>query len=277
MDLPEASSPSMRLDRAVEGFLRRDRQAVIGALLLLTSLAWIYLIVLAGEMGMTLTGGMEHMQSMMALKPWTTLDAIFMFSMWAVMMVGMMTPSATPMILLYAMALRKRANTDSPLIPTAAFFAGYVAVWVLFSAAATAAQWGLERAALLSPMMTSTSTILAGIVLIMAGVYQWTPYKHACLTRCREPVWFLSRIWRDGTGGAFRMGLVHGAFCLGCCWVLMALLFVGGVMNLLSVAAITVFVMVEKVAPFGRGIGRASALGLLALGVFMIVSGNGHH
>ena len=232
---------------------------------------------LVGEMGMTLTGGMEQMQSMMALRPWTTLDAIFMFLMWAVMMVGMMTPSATPMILLYAMVSRKRAKADSPLISTAAFFAGYLAVWSAFSAAATGAQWGLERAALLSPMMTSTSAVFAGIVLIAAGLYQWTSCKNACLTRCREPVWFLSRIWRDGTGGAFRMGLVHGAFCLGCCWVLMALLFVGGVMNLLSVAAITVFVLVEKVTPFGRGIARVAAFGLVALGVFMIVVGNGHY
>jgi len=277
MALSEMSSSSIHLDRAVEGFLRRDRHAVVGALILLTALAWGYLVLLAGEMGMTLSGGMEQIQSMMAPRPWTTLDAIFMFSMWAVMMVGMMTPSATPMILLYAMVLRKSAKTDSPLIPTAAFFAGYVAVWSGFSAAATGAQWGLERATLLSPMMISTSTVFAGTVLIVAGVYQWTPYKNVCLARCREPVWFLSRMWRDGTRGAFRMGLVHGAFCLGCCWLLMALLFVGGVMNLLSVAAITVFVMVEKVAPFGRGFGRATALGLVALGVFMIVLGNGYH
>jgi len=242
--MAEMASSSIHLDRAVEGLLRRDRFAVIGALIVLTALAWGYLVLLGGEMGMTLTGAMEQIQSVVALRPWTALDAMFMFLMWAVMMVGMMTPSATPMILLYAMVSRKRAKTDSPLIPTAAFFAGYLAVWSAFSAAATGAQWGLERAALLSPMMISSSTLFAGIVLIAAGVYQWSPYKNACLTRCREPVWFLSRIWRDGTGGAFRMGLVHGAFCLGCCWVLMALLFVGGVMNLLSVAAVTVFVMV---------------------------------
>jgi predicted metal-binding membrane protein len=277
MALSEIRSSSVHLDRAVEGLLRRDRFAVIGALIVLTSLAWGYLVVLVGEMGMTLTGGMEQMQSMMALRPWTALDAIFMFLMWAVMMVGMMTPSASPMILLYAMVSRKRAKVDSPLISTAAFFAGYLAVWSAFSAAATGAQWGLERAALLSPMMTSTSAIFAGIVLMAAGLYQWTSYKNACLTRCREPVWFLSRIWRDGTRGAFRMGFVHGAFCLGCCWVLMALLFVGGVMNLLTVAAITVFVIVEKVVPFGRGIGRAAAIGLVALGVFMVVVGNGHY
>jgi predicted metal-binding membrane protein len=277
MALSEIRSSSVHLDRAVEGLLQRDRFAVIGAMIVLTTLAWGYLVVLVGEMGMTLTGGMEQMQSMMALRPWTALDAIFMFLMWAVMMVGMMTPSASPMILLYAMVSRKRAKTDSPLISTAAFFAGYLAVWSAFSAAATGAQWGLERAALLSPMMTSTSAIFAGIVLMAAGLYQWTSYKNACLTRCREPVWFLSRIWRDGTGGAFRMGLVHGAYCLGCCWVLMALLFVGGVMNLLSVAAIAVFVMLEKVAPIGRGIGRAAAFGLVALGMFMIVVGNGHY
>jgi predicted metal-binding membrane protein len=173
--------------------------------------------------------------------------------------------------------LRKKARTESPLIPTASFFAGYITVWLAFSAAATGAQWGLERAALLSPMMVSNSTTFAGIVLILAGAYQGTPYKNACLSRCRDPVWFLTRIWRDGSGGAFRMGLAHGSFCLGCCWVLMALLFVGGVMNLLSVAAITVFVLVEKVAPFGRVVGRAAALILVALGIFLILSGNSTH
>ena len=267
----------MAIDQAVEGFLRRDRQAVIGALLLVTGLAWFYLILLASEMGVTLVGGDQPMANMIVVKAWTTIDAMFMFLMWAVMMVGMMTPSATPMILLYTTVLRKRARTESPLIPTASFFAGYITVWLVFSAAATGAQWGLERAALLSPMMVSNSTTFAGIVLVLAGAYQGTPYKNACLSRCRDPVWFLSRIWRDGSGGAFRMGLVHGSFCLGCCWVLMALLFVGGVMNLLSVAAITVFVLVEKVAPFGRVVGRAAALILVALGLFLILSGNSTH
>ena len=262
----------MSLDRAVEEFLRRDRRVVVGSLLLLTVLAWAYLAVVATGMGAAQTGGMETIENMMALKPWSTLDALFVFMMWAIMMVGMMTPSATPMILLYSTVLRKRAKRDNPLVPTAAFFAGYVAVWMIFSVAATGAQWGLERAALLSPMMASTSTVFAGLVLIAAGAYQWTPYKNACLSRCRDPVWFLSRMWRDGTGGAFRMGLVHGAFCLGCCWVLMALLFVGGVMNLLCVAAITVFVMLEKAAPFGREMGRAAACGLVAAGVLMIAS-----
>ena len=260
----------MRLNRTVEEFLRRDRRVVVGALLLLTVLAWTYLAAAATEMGAPTTGGMVRVENMMALRPWSTLDAVFMFMMWAIMMVGMMTPSATPMILLYSTVLRKRAKSDNPVVPTAAFLAGYVAVWMIFSVAATGAQWGLERAALLSPMMASTSPLFAGLVLIAAGVYQWTPYKNACLSRCRDPVWFLSRMWRDGTGGAFRMGLVHGAFCLGCCWVLMALLFVGGVMNLLCVAAITVFVMLEKAAPFGREMGRAAAWALVAVGGLMM-------
>lgn len=262
----------MGVDRAVEGFLRRDRQIVAGALGLLTCVAWVYLLLLVDEMGMTLTGGMQDVGRMLVLEPWTALDAAFMFSMWAVMMVGMMTPSATPMILLYALVLRRKAGSGNPVIPTAAFFAGYVAVWTVFSATATGAQWALERAALLSPMMAGTSAVFDGIVLVAAGVYQWTPYKSACLKRCRNPVWFLSRLWRDGTAGAFRMGFLHGVFCLGCCWALMALLFVGGVMNLLCVAAITVFVLVEKVVPAGPVVGRASALVLMVLGVLMIAS-----
>ena len=147
------------------------------------------------------------------------------------MMVGMMLPSATPMVLLYARVCRKSLDMAAP--DTGAFVMGYVAVWTLFSAAATALQWGLEQAALLSPTMTSASPFFAGMVLVLAGLYQWTPAKQACLSRCRSPVEFLSTHWRPGAGGAFAMGLRHGAFCVGCCWALMALLFVGGVMNLL--------------------------------------------
>ena len=181
----------------VEGFLRRDRQVVVAALVIITALAWAYLVTLTNQMDMTLTGGMKEMGSMLSLKPWSSSDALLMFGMWAVMMVGMMTPSAAPMILLYALVLRKRFSSVNVVSRTSSFFAGYVVVWMAFSAVATTAQWGLEGAALLSPMMTSTSTLLGSIVLIVAGVYQWTPYKDACLKRCREPVWFLSRIWRD--------------------------------------------------------------------------------
>jgi len=208
--------------------------------------------------------------ALMKRTPWTAIDALFMFLRGAVMMLGMMLPSATPMILLYARVVRHSAKNTEPLIHTSAFLAGYVVVWTIFSVTATAMQYGLEQAALLSPMMISASPVFGGIVLLVAAVYQWTPYKNACLRRCRSPVWFLSTYWRDGANGALRMGLAHGAYCLGCCWALMLLLFVGGVMNLLCIAAITIFVLAEKVLPRGHDIGRVGAIILGLSGIALI-------
>lgn len=253
------------LDHAVERLLKRDRLVVLTGLVAMTLLAWAYLVNLALQMDMG-----ESVASMAMLKPWSALDAAMMFLMWAVMMVGMMVPSATPMILLYAHVLRWRASDAEPLVPTSAFFAGYITVWVGFSAAATLLQWWLEQAALLSPMMVSTSPVFAGLVLITAAVYQWSPLKESCLQHCRSPIWYLSTHWRHGIGGAYVMGVQHGAYCLGCCWLLMALLFVGGVMNLLTVAAITIFVLLEKTAPLGRAIGRFGGGILMLSGVAMI-------
>ncbi len=265
-------SSTRAFDRAAEQLLRRDRQVVLAGLVLIAALAWAYLVYLVLRMDM---GGMdmggESMAGMMQLAPWSATDALLMFVMWAVMMVGMMLPSATPMVLLYARVVRHNAEDDNPLTNSGAFLAGYVIVWTLFSAAATTLQWGLEQAALLSPMMVSTSPTLGGLLLIAAAVYQWTPYKDACLQRCRAPAWFLSKHWRNGAGGALRMGLIHGAYCLGCCWSLMLLLFVGGVMNLLVIAAITIFVLLEKVAPRGRTLGRAGALLLGGAGFALLV------
>jgi len=234
---------------------------VLGSIAAVTALAWLYLVVIAG---------MTSMADMARLRPWTGAEAVMMFIMWAVMMVGMMLPSATPMVLLYARVCRKSLDMAAP--DTGAFVMGYVAVWTLFSAAATALQWGLEQAALLSPTMTSASPFFAGMVLVLAGLYQWTPAKQACLSRCRSPVEFLSTHWRPGAGGAFAMGLRHGAFCVGCCWALMALLFVGGVMNLLWVALITVFVLLEKVVPFGHGVGKTAGALLALAGLAVIVA-----
>jgi predicted metal-binding membrane protein len=235
---------------------------VLGSIAAVTALAWLYLVVMAA--------GMTSMADMARLRPWTGAEAVMMFIMWAVMMVGMMLPSATPMVLLYARVCRKSLDMAAP--DTGAFVMGYVAVWTLFSAAATALQWGLEQAALLSPTMTSASPFFAGMVLVLAGLYQWTPAKQACLSRCRSPVEFLSTHWRPGAGGAFAMGLRHGAFCVGCCWALMALLFVGGVMNLLWVALITVFILLEKVVPFGHGVGKTAGALLALAGLAVIVA-----
>jgi predicted metal-binding membrane protein len=251
------------------GLPRRERVFVLAGLGAAVSLSWAYLIDMAA--GMESMAGM--MAGMMQPKPWTALDTLMMFVMWAVMMVGMMLPSATPTILLFAAVSRRHRAGGRRLAPVWTFVAGYIAVWTAYSLGATALQWGLERAALLSPMMASTSPLFGGLILIAAGLYQWSPAKYRCLEHCRTPVEFLSRRWRDGAFGALVMGIEHGAFCLGCCWILMALLFVGGVMNLLWVAALTVFVLAEKAAPFGRGLGQVSAGLLVLAGVAIIAAG----
>jgi len=199
-----------------------------------------------------------------------------MFTMWAIMMVGMMLPSATPTTLVYAAVARKADREGTPVAPAAIFVLGYLLMWTVFSLGATAAQWALEAAALLSPMMVSTSPALGGALLIGAGVYQLTPMKDACLEHCRSPAHFISAHWRPGSLGAFRMGIEHGAYCLGCCWILMGLLFVGGVMNLLWIAAITLYVLLEKVLPYGLGRGRFAGVAMIASGTWVLfLTGSG--
>jgi predicted metal-binding membrane protein len=248
---------------------RRDRAAVLAGLAGVTLLSWAYLVLLARRMGAM--SGMDAMR----LAPWTPADFLLMFLMWAVMMVGMMVPSAAPMALVYAAVARKAERQGASVAPAFVFVAGYVAVWTLFSLGATLAQWGLERLALLSPAMVATSPLLGGSLLVFAGIYQLTPAKDACLRHCRAPAHFFARHWRPGTMGAFRLGLTHGAFCLGCCWLLMGLLFFGGVMNLLWIAAITLFVLLEKLLPAGLAVGRLAGLALVALGAVVVAGGLG--
>jgi predicted metal-binding membrane protein len=171
--------------------------------------------------------------------------------MWAGMMVAMMLPSATPMILTFAAVSRNRRKQQRPYVPVTIFVAGYVAVWSGFSLLAAIAQWFLHRKALLTSGMASQSAIFAGLLLLAAGIFQFTPLKHACLTRCRAPFEFIMTRWREGAGGAFRMGLEHGLFCAGCCWALMGLLFVAGVMNILWIVVLSLLVGLEKLLPPG--------------------------
>jgi predicted metal-binding membrane protein len=185
----------------------------------------------------------------------------------------MMTPTAAPMILLFAAVHRRRTAAGRAAGPTAILVLGYLIVWTFYSVAAALAQGGLHAAALLSPAMTTTSPSLAGGLLILAGVFQWTPLKRACLAACRSPLSFLMGSWREGHAGALVMGLRHGLYCLGCCWALMALLFVAGVMNLLWVAAIAVAVLAEKVVPGGEVIGRLGGVALAAGGVLLLARG----
>jgi predicted metal-binding membrane protein len=247
---------------------RRDQVAVIAGLAVITATAWVYTVRQADQMSMSSGMGgrsmMMTMHAMLMTQPWTSSEFGLRLAMWVVMMVAMMVPTAAPMTLVYAAVARKAAAQHSPLPPTFVFVAGYVTIWGLFGILATLAQRGLDAATLLSPTMASNSTVFGGAVLVGAGIYQLTPLKHACLKHCRAPAHFLSRYWRRGTIGAFRMGLRLGAYCLACCWILMALLFVGGVMNLLWIAAIAGFVLLEKTLPFGeRGsrIAGATAIG----------------
>ena len=255
---------------ALEAIVRRDRWIVGGALAIVTILCWLYLIDMATGMGEMDMRGMSEGMSM--IRPWTAADFLLMFVMWAVMMVGMMLPSAAPMILLYARVERTNRAKGHVIAPTGLFVLGYVIVWSAFSLVATAAQWGLDQTALLSPMMVATSATLGGGLLIVAGAYQLTPLKYACLAHCRSPIQFITHHWRKGRLGALRMGIDHGVFCVGCCWALMILLFVGGVMNLLWIAALAIVVLLEKVVPRGDIAGKLGGVMLIGLGLWTLAT-----
>jgi predicted metal-binding membrane protein len=241
--------------------LQRDKVIVFVCLTLVIALSWAYVLAGAG-MQMDMPG------MMMARPAWDVGYSLLMFFMWWIMMVAMMLPSAAPMILLFAFLNRK--NAEGAPRAVAAFISAYVVVWGGFSVIATALQWGLEGSALLSTNMISANLIFGGALLIAAGVWQLTPLKHACLRHCRAPIQFFAHGWRTGTGGAFRMGLEHGAYCLGCCWVLMALLFYGGVMNVWWIAGLAIYVLIEKVIPAGHWIGRGAGALLVVWGLGVI-------
>lgn len=258
---------------ALESALRRDRAIVLAALAAITLLAWAYIVRLASAMDMDAmtSAAMPGMEPMLAsgFAPWSIGDFLLMLVMWAVMMVGMMTPSAAPMILIYARVGRHAAEAGKPFAATGWFACGYLLAWTGFALLATLAQWALERAALLTPMLASASPIFGGLLLIAAGAYQWTPLKYACLSQCQSPLAFIQRHggFRRERQGALRLGLRHGAYCIGCCWALMTLLFLGGVMNILWIAALAILVLAEKLIPAGQVISRITGIGFIAAGI----------
>lgn len=267
-------------EAALETVLRRDRTLVIAAMAMLTALAWTYIAWLAGDMNMngmpmpaTQHMGMDAMLAP-AFKPWTGMHFIFMLMMWTVMMVGMMTPSVVPMILIYARVGRQAAAQGKPLAATGFFAGGYLLAWAVFSVFATIGQWLLERAALLTPAATTNSALLGGLVLIAAGLFQWTPLKAACLKHCRAPLLFIQHHggFRRDRLGSLSIGFQHGVYCVGCCWALMAVLFVGGVMNIIWIAILTIFVLLEKLIPAGGATSRFAGLGLVTWGAWLLAS-----
>jgi predicted metal-binding membrane protein len=254
----------------VAALSRRDRLLISTCLALITALAWWYLVQLDRRMSLSMSHDtmMAEMGMTMAM-PWTAADVFFTFMMWTVMMVGMMAGSAAPVLLLFGAAHAGRGERGAPWA-VLLFGLGYVTVWAGFSACAALAQWALHQAALLSPAMSSSSPRLAGMILIGAGAYQLTPFKGACLTRCRSPLGFLMGSWRDGNMGALRMGVGHGGYCLGCCWALMCVLLVVGVMNLVWVAALSVFVLVEKIGPAAAVVSRVAGAMMIVLGLLVV-------
>jgi predicted metal-binding membrane protein len=258
---------------SLEAVLKRDRAVVLGGIVGIAAVAWAYMAVEARAMyatGVCSCAGMQ--MSGPDVSAWSPGTLAPLFAMWAEMMVAMMLPSAAPMILTFAAVNRKRHEQERPFVPTGVFAGGYIAAWTAFSAAAALAQWILHAQALLSPLMVSASPWLGGALLIAAGIFQWTPWKHACLGHCRMPLGFLMAEWRDGIWGAFAMGFKHGVHCTGCCWVLMALLFVAGVMNLWWIAAISTLVLVEKLSSSGGKIGRLAGVGFFAWGCWLMTN-----
>ena len=273
-----------------ERLLKRDRVITVAGLAVLCALAWLYIVTGAGlgmsawEMTTLALFPHQHTRDVMPSMPgmdmgptapmwmaWGFATWALMIAMWWIMMIAMMTPSATPTILLYARVHRHalaKGKVQDKLAPTGAFAMGYLLVWLAFAAAATTLYWGLERAGLVSAMMMgSQNRLLSGAVLMAAGLYQVSPLKNTCLAHCRAPTSFLSRHWRPHIMGALRLGAMHGAYCVGCCWMLMALLVVGGVMNLAWIAALAILVLIEKALPLGQWIGRAIGIALIGWGV----------
>jgi len=255
--------------------LGREKAVALTSLLAVAALAWYYLwreAVMMSSMSME-SSTASTMMATAASQVWTVEWIWLTFIMWTVMMVGMMLPSAAPAILLYGAMVRKNRERGSVLPSLWVFAAGYLVVWTAFSVAATIMQAGLQANGLVTSMMVSSSPWLNASLLLTAGIYQWLPVKDACLDKCRDPLQFFLFRWRPGALGAFRMGAEHGAFCAGCCWALMLLLFTAGVMNLLWVAFIAGLVLIEKVLPGGKTTGRLAGVAMVgAAGAVMVWS-----
>jgi predicted metal-binding membrane protein len=258
----------MTKSSAIEDILRHDRPLVLACLIPIVGLAAAYTLLGIG-MG---ASGLE-MTTMPGMTPpaWTPGYALVVFLMWWMMMIAMMLPNAAPTVLIYAAIKRRRTDIGNPLHLTAAFLSGYLILWGLFSLLATALQWSLELASLMSPAMSITSGLLAGLTLVMAGIYQFTPVKRACLIHCQHPVRFLTTRQTPGLFGAWRLGARHGLFCVGCCAFLMSLLFVGGIMNLYWIVSLALYVLLEKLLPYGRRMGYVAGAGLIVGGAAQVV------
>ena len=253
----------------LELWLGHDRASLVVLLILFPLVCWSWIVVMAHDMYGPMTGASAWMMTL----HWDASHMFLLWAMWAVMMVGMMLPSAAPLLLLYGVVVRRQSLGRTASRQVYALAGGYAAVWALFSVGATAAQRILSARLIVSPMMTTSHMVGAGL-LIVAGVYQLTPLKLACLQKCQSPLSVMMHRWRSGVAGAFRMGIDHGAYCLGCCWALMLLLFAGGVMHLTTIGLLTIVVLIEKTLPSessAQWFTWASGSLLLVLAIWMLI------
>ena len=268
------------------GLALGERLGVVGGLVVVSALSWAYTIRMAQGMGAlghsaaAVTGhgahkmtGHEAMHSavMPHLASWGMTEVWMTFVMWGIMMAAMMLPTVIPMVLAFATVNREKGRSGV-LVPVGAFTAGYLGAWALYCVAATALQWWLLRTALLSPVSLASGPVLGGFLLIVAGLFQWTPWKDACMQKCRNPLGFLLTHWQPGRLGALRLGSRYGLYCVGCCWLLMLICLGLGVMNLVWMAVLTIFMLVEKITPAGHVISRAAGVGLVMWGGVMLLS-----
>ncbi len=261
MKLPAIASSTLGL---------KDKKIIISGLFIVAGMGWLYMFYMAWAMeNMHLVD--MWMPPRGGARPWTSWDFFMLFAMWLIMMVAMMTPTAAPMVMMFSTVNKNKKAKQQSYTSTFIFLAGYLVAWAIFSLVISAIQWPLHEHGLLNPMMNSRSYLMSGGILILAGFYQWTPMKNICLKHCRTPIGFLMTAWRNGTWGAFKMGLHHGLFCVGCCWALMAILFSVGVMNMLWVILITLLVLIEKILPFSPLMMRVlTGLILIFWGIYWI-------
>lgn len=254
----------------LETVLQKDRFIIVCGLLFLCLLAWMYVFYLYRQMDIM---DMSAAFFAMPMTPqWSALDFILIFLMWIVMMIAMMTPSVAPLILIFAMVNRKRKQQQNPFVPAGFLITGYFFAWAIFSFAATVLQWTMQQVAIMNPYMTITNKITGGIILIAAGIFQFSPLKTKCLNHCQTPLEFIHRHWKEGIKGALFMGLKNGWYCLGCCWILMLLLFISGIMNVLWIAVITAFVLIEKTLHNSKWISILAGVFLIIYGIIVLAS-----
>ncbi|MEO6229813.1 MAG: DUF2182 domain-containing protein [Ferruginibacter sp.] len=260
----------MQKQNALEIVIKKDRLIIISCLVAAAVISWLYIIYLYRQMYPMNMDAFLFAMPMTA--HWHFSDFLLLFLMWFIMMVAMMTASVAPLILLFAMINRQKKQQQAPYVPAIYIFTGYYLIWAIFSLLATLLQWALQQLNWLSPDMIITHKIIGGSILIFAGIFQFTSLKHRCLNHCRNPIDFIHTKWKEGKMGAFKMGVQNGTYCLGCCWILMAVLFVAGIMNLLWIALIGIFVLLEKLIPNSNWISYTAGLALCLYGLLVLIN-----